>query len=112
MTGARTALIKAAGTAKTQLASGEPVFTDKQVAGLGKNYMRESSRTAGITAYTFFIQLFALGALLTHVESGAVKVDTTVGTVNRYCHSIRACALERELAYIGAIADPTTRLRR
>ncbi|KAL4092889.1 hypothetical protein PRIC1_011879 [Phytophthora ramorum] len=83
MKDARTELAAAEGNAKMSLANGEDVYTDKQVRGLGKNYMRESSRRAGIAAYTFFIQLYALDALLPLVESGRVSADGTVGSVDR-----------------------------
>ncbi len=35
-------------------------YTSKDVQGLGKNYMLEASRTAGIQAYTFYIRYYAL----------------------------------------------------
>ncbi|KAG7395300.1 hypothetical protein PHYBOEH_003967 [Phytophthora boehmeriae] len=79
---ARSDLIAAEGKARIQLANGEAVYTDKQVWGLGKNYMRETSRQAGIEAYSFFIKLYALDALLLLVEGGSVPADGTVGNVN------------------------------
>lgn len=89
---ARAALVAAAGKAESALTipeTGERVFTDRQVKGLGKNYLRESARAAGIAAYTFFIQLFALENLLTHVERGAVSVDDRVGALANRC--VRSC---------------------
>lgn len=80
---ARAELAAAEGKAKISLPNGEAVYTDKQVRGLGKNYMRESSRQAGIAAYTFFIKLYAVEALLLLVESGRVSADGTVGTSDR-----------------------------
>lgn len=40
-----------------------PVYIDKDVPGLGKNFMKESARAEGIQAYTFYIQLYALKGL-------------------------------------------------
>lgn len=84
---ARAALIAANDAKKTlQIpGSGERVFTDRHISGLGKNYLRESARKAGIAAYTSFIQLFALENLLRLVESGSVSVDNHVWALyNRY----------------------------
>ncbi|AXA37378.1 MAG: DUF4954 family protein [Candidatus Hydrogenedentota bacterium] len=46
----------------------KPVYTDKDIKGLGKNYMQESSRKKGIEAYTFYIQYYALNGLKKRVE--------------------------------------------
>lgn len=84
MKDARAQLVAASGTAVLAVPeTREPVFTDAQVPGLGKNYMRESARVDGVAAYAFFIQLYALTALLEHVESGRVAVDATVGAICR-----------------------------
>ena len=85
---ARVELITAEGEAELSLADGEAVYTDKQARGLGKNYMRDTSRLAGIAAYTFFIKLYALEALLKSVEDGCVSADGTVGSVDRYCNNL------------------------
>lgn len=84
MKDARAQLKAARGTAVIQLSDGEEVYTDKQVTGLGKNYMRETARKEAVAAYTFFIQLYALNALLGHVESSKVAVDGSVGAISRY----------------------------
>ncbi|RMX68515.1 hypothetical protein KXD40_008800 [Peronospora effusa] len=81
MKDARAELVAAEGKAELSLANGEAVYTDKQARGLGKNYMREASRLAGIAAYTFFIKLYALEALLDLAESGCVCADGTVASV-------------------------------
>ena len=88
---ARVELVTAEGKADLCLADGEAVYTDKQVRGLGKNYMRETSRLAGIAAYTFFIKLYALDALLSCVEDGCVGTDSTVASVDRYCTFCSSC---------------------
>ncbi|CAI5734798.1 unnamed protein product [Hyaloperonospora brassicae] len=82
MKDARVELVTAEGKAELYLADGEAVYTDKQARGLGKNYMRETSRLAGIAAYTFFIKLYALDALLNCVEDGCVGTDDTVASVD------------------------------
>lgn len=46
----------------------KPVYTDKDVKGLGKNYMLESSRLKGIEAYSFYIQFYALNGLKKRLE--------------------------------------------
>ncbi|KAE8898786.1 hypothetical protein PF005_g8178 [Phytophthora fragariae] len=94
MKDARSELAAAEGKAKISLPNGEAVYTDKQVRGLGKNYMRESSRQAGIAAYTFFIKLYAVEALLLLVESGRISADGTVGTSDRSCYELATLAEE------------------
>ena len=58
--GARQRLLDAEGKAKLKCEAGQPVFTDREVKGLGKNYMKEEARKAGIEAYTFYIRYYAL----------------------------------------------------
>lgn len=45
-----------------------PVYTEKDVPGLGKNYMLESSRKLAIETYSFHIQTYALRGLKKRVE--------------------------------------------
>lgn len=82
---ARAALATAAETTLRIPETCERVFTDRHIQGLGKNYLRESARAAGMTAYTFFIRLFALENLLALVERGAVSVDDRVGALATRC---------------------------
>jgi hypothetical protein len=44
------------------------VYSDKDIKGLGKNYMLESSRKKGIEAYSFYIQFYGLNGLKKKVE--------------------------------------------
>ena len=60
LTPARAALQKAAGALD---AARRPVYTDKDIPGLGKNFMKETARLAGIDAYTFYIRFYALKGL-------------------------------------------------
>jgi len=39
------------------------VYTDRDIKGLGKNFMKETARLEGIKAYTFYIRLYALRGL-------------------------------------------------
>ncbi|TDH67401.1 hypothetical protein CCR75_000409 [Bremia lactucae] len=96
MKDARAELEAAAGMAIHHLSNGEAVYTDEQVRGLGKNYMVESSRQEGIHAYTFFIKLYALEAVLKLVESGRVSVDDFIGTTESCCHELTTLAEEFE----------------
>lgn len=45
------------------------VYTDKDISGIGKNYMLEDSRKAGIEAYTFYIRYYALMGLKKRLET-------------------------------------------
>ena len=47
----------------------KPLYTDKDIPGLGKNYMLESSRKPAIEAYTFYIRYYALLGLMKNVEA-------------------------------------------
>jgi hypothetical protein len=44
------------------------VYTDRDVKGIGKNFMLEKARLSGIEAYTFYLQYYALLGLKTRVE--------------------------------------------
>ena len=44
------------------------LYTDKDIVGLGKNYMLEKSRQPAIEAYTFYIRYYALLGLMGKVE--------------------------------------------
>ncbi|MGD0092580.1 MAG: DUF4954 family protein [Planctomycetota bacterium] len=48
--------------------SGPRVYTDKDIPGLGKNFLEERARRSGIEAYTFYIRLYALKGLLFSVK--------------------------------------------
>ncbi|MCM8781712.1 MAG: DUF4954 family protein [Candidatus Omnitrophica bacterium] len=45
------------------------VYTDKDINGIGKNYILEESRKAGIEAYTFYIRYYALIGLKRRLEA-------------------------------------------
>ncbi len=54
--------------------AGKPVWTAEEIAGLGKNYMTEASRVAGIKAYTSVIRSFALKGLLRVLQHSHITV--------------------------------------
>jgi len=56
---------------RLQAAGGKDVYVEADVAGLGKNFMVEKSRLAGIEAYTFYIRYYALMGLKRVLEAGA-----------------------------------------
>ncbi|HEY3320761.1 MAG TPA: DUF4954 family protein [Planctomycetota bacterium] len=60
LTPARAAAQRAVGAVD---AAQRPVYTDKDIPGLGKNFMREIARAQGIKAYTFYIRYYALKGL-------------------------------------------------
>lgn len=68
---ARTRLRAAEGRARLTDAQGQAVYTDREVEGLGKNYMLEPARKAGIESYGFFIGYYALRELKRRLDAGA-----------------------------------------
>lgn len=57
---ARLRLLGAEGKARLHADGGAPIFTDQEVRGLGKNFMQEFARQAGIKYYTFCLRYYAL----------------------------------------------------
>lgn len=51
------------------------IYLDKDINGIGKNYLLEENRVAGIEAYTRYIRYYALMGLKKRVESLLAKVD-------------------------------------
>ena len=49
------------------------LYTDRDVKGLGKNYMKEDARKRAIEAYTFYIRYYALNGLKREVEKLLAK---------------------------------------
>ncbi|KDO23642.1 hypothetical protein SPRG_11090 [Saprolegnia parasitica CBS 223.65] len=71
------ALERLASPKDTSLTLGtQKIYTDKQVPGLGKNYMTEASRVAGIRAYTFFIRFYALNGFYTALRTGTQPLES------------------------------------
>lgn len=115
---ARRRLRDAEGKAKILLPkTNEPIFTDAQVPGLGKNYMRETARIEAIEAYTFFIQLYALeqGLLLAVeaiVDAGGV-MPTEIGQVPSDLYAVQVLKEEfpATLWVLDALQDLVARRR-
>jgi len=51
------------------------IYTDKDIKGIGKSYMLERSRKAGIDAYTFYIRYYALMGLKKQLEANKKAKD-------------------------------------
>jgi hypothetical protein len=82
MLGARKKLADAEGKAKLKDESGQPVFTDREVKGVGKNYLKEEARKGGIDAYTFYIKYYALMGLKRVLTGGAKAADVLTAKTN------------------------------
>jgi hypothetical protein len=52
------------------------VYTERDIEGLGKNFLREPSRLAAIAAYRFFIRYYALLAMKDQVQSALNDGET------------------------------------
>lgn len=60
---------------RLQAVGGKDIYTDSDVKGLGKNYMTETSRKAGIEAYTFYLKYYALCGLKRELAKGKVDLN-------------------------------------
>ncbi len=54
--------------ARLEVSEKKDVYTSRDIKGLGKNYMYERSRLAGIEAYTFYLKYYALTGLYRTVK--------------------------------------------
>lgn len=63
--------------ARTRLraAGGKDIYLESDLPGIGKNYMKEEARAAGIEAYTFYIRYYALGGLKRRLETVGIHAD-------------------------------------
>jgi len=67
----------------TVLKEVKELYTDRDISGLGKNYMLEDSRTEAIKTYTFYIRYYALLGLKKRIKAstkGALKGLLTTKT--------------------------------
>ncbi len=54
------------------VAETRPVYTDRDIPGLGKNFLTEEARLAGLAAYEFYLEYYAVGGLFDRLrETGA-----------------------------------------
>jgi len=83
---------------RLQAATGKEVYTSKEVKGLGKSYMTESSRVSGIEAYTFYIQYYALCGLKNKVKElvGAGKINEAKSIMDNTCSCAGSSRWEHE----------------
>lgn len=70
---------------RLQATEGKEIYTDKNIKGLGKNFLLEKSRKKGIDTYTYFVKYYALLGLKKKVTeilaSGSkVGIDTVLTT--------------------------------
>jgi hypothetical protein len=54
---------------RLQSTDGKDVYTEKNIKGLGKNYMLEASRLQGIGVYTFYLKYYALMGLFKKIKT-------------------------------------------
>jgi hypothetical protein len=85
-------LAGAEGKAKLVDGAGNPVFTDKECSGIGKNYMKEASRAKAVEAYKFFCRYYALRGLYNKLVGGGVSADAVLtagaGDDARWAHEL------------------------
>ncbi|MBN2351499.1 MAG: DUF4954 family protein [Spirochaetales bacterium] len=74
----------------------QPVYTGKDLAGLGKNYLTEEGRRAGIAAYEFYIEYYALSGLFDRL-SGIGKT----GAASLYSQKTDDVAWEHRRAFLA-----------
>ncbi|KPJ57096.1 MAG: hypothetical protein AMS16_01530 [Planctomycetes bacterium DG_58] len=70
----------------SDVAEPQELYTDRDISGLGKNYMLEHSRVKAIETYTFYIRYYALLGLKSRIETSsksALKALLTTKTRNR-----------------------------
>lgn len=57
------------------------IYTSRDFIGLGKNYMTETSRIAGMVAYNFYIEYYALSGLKQHLIELGNKNKKKINTI-------------------------------
>jgi hypothetical protein len=104
---ARERLLAAAGQTLIRDDAGQPVYTEREVPGLGKNYLKEVPRRAGIDAYSFFIRYYALRGLKRVLGAGATpaKLLQTVNADARWEHERNLLAQEFPGADVRALLE-------
>ena len=80
-----------------QAASGKEIYTDRDVKGLGKNYMSELARVKGGDAYTFYIRYYALSGFKRELAAGgdgAALLEESADHGPRWTHERNLLASE------------------
>ena len=102
----------------------KPYYTDKDIHGIGKNYMSEASRKNGIEAYTYYIRYYALKGLKEKAEKiiASGKIDMVSKMLNtktadaRWEHERAVILLEFKDAdlksLLGAYAEMCVKIAR
>jgi len=103
-------LMLAARAKLADVTESKEIYTDRDVKGLGKNYMLERSRTKAIDTYTFYIRYYALMGLKSKVEetpkSKLKGLLTAASGSRRWKHERKVLAAE-----FGKSAKPADLLR-
>ena len=76
------------------------MYTDKQIAGLGKNYLKEQSRVAAIETYTYYTQYYALRGLYTKIGQSSVEqveADLKIPAQTGATHVDSRCACRNQM---------------
>ena len=63
------------GRSRLQVKEPKDMYTSKEVRGLGKNYLLETSRKKAVETYTFYIRYYALSGLKRELEALAAKQE-------------------------------------
>jgi len=58
--------------------SGQSVYTDKDIIGLGKNYLMEPNRKKAVSTYSFFIQYYCLNVMMLDVMANHQNPDGSI----------------------------------
>ena len=79
---------------KTPSGPGEPVlYFERDIAGLGKNYMLEANRTRAIETYSFYLRFYALrglyGRLLLQMETAEGKIGDLEKILDQPAETLR-----------------------
>jgi hypothetical protein len=67
------ALVKAARDILAAVLVSKPVYTDSDIPGLGKNYLKESARLKAIDTYSFILRWYSLRGLYRQIKSRGVE---------------------------------------
>ena len=62
-------------TALERVSTVQDVYTDRNIPGLGKNFLVEKNRVKGIAAYTFFIAHYSYQEAITCLQKGVTMLE-------------------------------------
>ncbi|GBG30675.1 Hypothetical Protein FCC1311_068952 [Hondaea fermentalgiana] len=93
-------------------AGGKDIYTDRDIAGLGKNYMTESARREAIEAYTHFMCFFAAREVFERACQSGVSLDDIEASLTQSAEGSYA-EVEPTMDYVDtgtrleALSDPS-----